>query len=564
MLKRIALLLIFAILLGLSACDTKDPEIKISEVNAGGSEKVTLEILSAKKTQDNGTVLEIRWNNGTPYDILYGEFFGIQRLEGETWVAVPMKENTAFNAIGYSLPSKSSVTKDYALDWAYDVSNGGTYRFTTDCTIYDTNYGTECQLWAEFTVAGDPVSLDENPLYIIRTDGYHEGRKYPKAALISSKEALDSYYEESREFYCLDGTGTDNDFYSITRQFNEDFFEKNDLLMVLLEENSGSITHEVWSLTCEDAVLSIRIQRHVPEAITMDIAQWHILVPVEKALGTKSIKVYLNENLACEVDAVAPNISWAVSEFKEPPKLEVVHDGGQFEAFHGGYTWSHATGDGTWTTICADALHPLQMKAHLQPVSCGNNQVRLVFEQDPSTVSVRCWPDDQWENTDSQSEAADMWNRVLNLNQGGWIYEVTATWNEDNYYGTATYVFYMAPAMLLHGHLYSSNPQTVDEPVTFWCGNTVATLHLAGESFSFMGGNAIALSDILVNLAYDPEMICRCMAEYTADTETGKGYQINLTQGFVRCEKGQAALTREQADALRAIVEWAEHETRER
>ena len=100
MLKRITLLLIIAILLGLSACDTKDPEIKISEVNAGGSEKVTLEILSAKKTKDNGTVLEIRWNNGTPYDILYGEFFGIQRLEGETWVALPMKENTAFNAIG--------------------------------------------------------------------------------------------------------------------------------------------------------------------------------------------------------------------------------------------------------------------------------------------------------------------------------------------------------------------------------------------------------------------------------------------------------------------------------
>lgn len=545
MLKRIALLLIFAILLGLSACDTKDPEIKISEVNAGGSEEVTLEILSAKKTKDNGTVLEIRWNNGTLYDILYGEFFGIQRLEGETWVALPMKENTAFNAIGYSLPSKSSVTKDYALDWAYDVSEGGTYRFTTDCTVYDTAYGTKSELWVEFQIESSPESEKQDVLEI-PTNGNANPENYPRSIRIRDWETWKADYRDA-----FDDGG----------QYRKSFFRDKDLLLLLLGEGSSSVRHKLVKTEFANGTLLLWINQNTPNATTMDLTRWYLLVPLDKELDVTQVHINPEDVTDIQIQPVTTD-----EVFREPPKLEIVYDGGQFEAFRGGYTWSHPTGDGTWATICADALHPLQMKQHLELISCGSDQIQLLFADAPDHVALRCWSDDRWGKTHAPSETVQMQNGTVQLRSGGWIYEVTATWNNDggSYYGTATYVFYMAPAMLHDDHLYSLVPQTVEEPLTFWCGNTTATLHLAGESFSFMGGNAIALSDILVNLAYDPEMICRCMAEYTADTETEKGYQINLTQGFVRCEKGQAALTREQVDALRAIVEWAEHETRER
>ena len=73
-----------------------------------------------------------------------------------------------------------------------------------------------------------------------------------------------------------------------------------------------------------------------------------------------------------------------------------------------------------------------------------------------------------------------------------------------------------------------------------------------------MYGNSVTLTDILVNLKYDPHMLCNCFAEFTVDTEFGAGYEINLTESFVRWEKGQAVLTREQVDTIAKIIHWAE------
>ena len=72
-----------------------------------------------------------------------------------------------------------------------------------------------------------------------------------------------------------------------------------------------------------------------------------------------------------------------------------------------------------------------------------------------------------------------------------------------------------------------------------------------------MYGCSVTLTDILVNLDYDPMHVCRCRPEYTVDTEFGTGYGINLTAGYARCDKGQADLTQEQIDTIAEIIEWA-------
>ena len=91
------------------------------------------------------------------------------------------------------------------------------------------------------------------------------------------------------------------------------------------------------------------------------------------------------------------------------------------------------------------------MKKHLDLVSCGSNQIRLAFEEAPDSFTVRCWPKGDFGNTDAVSEVPQIWNNIVKLNGGGWIYEVTATWNKESYNGTATYIFYMAPAVLQNG-----------------------------------------------------------------------------------------------------------------
>lgn len=109
-----------------------------------------------------------------------------------------------------------------------------------------------------------------------------------------------------------------------------------------------------------------------------------------------------------------------------------------------------------------------------------------------------------------------------------------------------------------HGHQAPSEPQSVADPQYATCGNTLTTLHLNGKSYSFMYGNSTTLTNILNNLSYDPDRICDCLPQFTVDTEFGTGYGIHLDQAYVRCDRGQAALTQEQVETIRGIVQWAE------
>lgn len=104
-------------------------------------------------------------------------------------------------------------------------------------------------------------------------------------------------------------------------------------------------------------------------------------------------------------------------------------------------------------------------------------------------------------------------------------------------------------------HDPAAEPQTVEDPISGYCGNTVTTVTLDGETYSFWGGDSVTLTDIVINLSYDPEAVCRCLPEFTVDTEFGDGYGVNLTESYVRCEAGQAPLTAEQTETIRGILE---------
>lgn len=104
-------------------------------------------------------------------------------------------------------------------------------------------------------------------------------------------------------------------------------------------------------------------------------------------------------------------------------------------------------------------------------------------------------------------------------------------------------------------HDPAAEPQTVSDPVSGYCGNTITEVTLDGETYSFWGDDSVRLTDIVINLAYDPNAVCRCLPEFTVDTEFGDGYGVNLTEHYVRCEEGQAPLTEEQAETIRGILD---------
>lgn len=104
-------------------------------------------------------------------------------------------------------------------------------------------------------------------------------------------------------------------------------------------------------------------------------------------------------------------------------------------------------------------------------------------------------------------------------------------------------------------HTPAAEPQTVEDPVSGYCGNTVTEVTLDGETYSFRGDDSVTLTDIVINLAYDPAAVCKCLPEFTVDTEFGDGYGVNLSESYARCEAGQAPLTAEQTETIRGIVE---------
>ncbi len=116
----------------------------------------------------------------------------------------------------------------------------------------------------------------------IRTNGYHSGREYPVVNVVHSVEELNTYYEANKSDYDL------ADFWDACTEYDDAYFENRVLVIVLLEEGSGSYRHNVEKVWVENGKLSIDITTLVPEVGTCDMAEWHILIEPEGGVTVDS------------------------------------------------------------------------------------------------------------------------------------------------------------------------------------------------------------------------------------------------------------------------------------
>lgn len=158
--KIIAWILILCMVCSMAACNKSGEKENTSGAENTVHAGLSVEILEVRR-EENDVILEVLWKNETQYDIVYGEMFGIHRWEDGQWIPLEMKENTAFQSIGYGLEAGKKVQKTYNLGWVYDLSLPGTYRFSTECYLYDTREGSKCHLYDEFTL---PVNTENQGL----------------------------------------------------------------------------------------------------------------------------------------------------------------------------------------------------------------------------------------------------------------------------------------------------------------------------------------------------------------------------------------------------------------
>ena len=606
--KILAILLAGVLLLGLVGCQESNPKLNdpsfaplIMTPGAATSSydgiEIQIDSLNWHKDEKK-TTLVVAWKNQTKYEVTYGASFTIERLDGDKWVNCAIPDDPTFIAIGYLLPAGKLKNETYNLTDLFDVSSPGTYRFKTDCFVPDNaEKSTKCELVAEFTVgnlddadAGKVAGTEVKWVaQYVRTNGYSEGVLYPSVRIIDSLQELKDYYNTWHEVFDLERkekvySDTTIGFLDACDQYDETFFEKNYLIFVLLEEGSGSVRHEVRSVQqTADKKISISIDRKVPEVGTSDMAEWHIILELSRdVLVENSIDTYLYvDGLPSYIDdkVVIPQTE---AEFKEPPVGTIRTPEGDADLRLGGYDWIYSLGNGLDNATIADQAGRPIPKEVLTPVTISSQfaetvyapvpgtdtyaptnslgyLVKLAWEVEPTTVTYACWPESVWVKENVEEESVVSQDGAFYAKPGGYVYEIVATWDDTGkgYHGSANYYVYIVGGDD-HSHQAATTAQTVDNPFVGYCGNTQTTLHIGDKEYTFMYGNSVTLTDILLNLKYDPMRICRCRPEYTVDTEFGKGYGINLTAGYARCDKGQADLTQEQIDTIAEIIQWAE------
>ena len=583
--KLIALLLAAVLLLSLAACQASNPggkQVDADELSMEMGQTHTdyegIEVQIANATWgENGFVLDVNWINDTKYDAIYGASYIVERYENGEWVSCAKEGEHSFIAIAYELAAHKTNKETYKVSGMFDVSKAGTYRFRSDCYVSESHDSSvKVSLWAEFTLSenfdGSEVKTHESVEYgvqYIRTNGYQDGASFPRVEIIRSAEELNSYYEANKDTFDLERkdqvySDTTIGFLDACDKYDTAYFEKGYLVFVLLEEGSGSIRHEVQETTISsDGELGVYIVSDLPGAGTCDMAEWHIILEMSNAVEVKdeaSVQVFLDGRLAYDKGTVETPVSGTPNAtiFKEPPAAKLLHGNGSTPVSTAGYDWTYPVGDGTMSATIVDAQNPLYCQDTLAPVYVTGEYVKLAFEDDPDSIEIQCWPDTAWNSSTVESEEVNCYGTAFDIKQGGYIYLITARWNESetSHYGSVDYYAYIV-AGEEHTHQTASEPQTVDDPVEGYCGNTMTTIYLDGEAVTFMYDESVTLTNILINLAYDPEKVCDCLPEYTVDTEFGKGYGINLAEGYVRCEKGQADLTAGQIDQIAVIIEWA-------
>jgi len=133
--------------------------------------------------------------------------------------------------------------------------------------------------------------------YYFRADlSRYVDNEYPSIIKINTTGELRDYYASNKEtyqfghgYYCE--TSMADGVFSDMSGFDDDFFKANFLLFIILQEGSGSVRHRVESVSQDNNSLLVKITRIMPEIGTCDMAQWHIVLVLDKSLFDKNVEL---------------------------------------------------------------------------------------------------------------------------------------------------------------------------------------------------------------------------------------------------------------------------------
>ena len=109
------------------------------------------------------------------------------------------------------------------------------------------------------------------------------------SVVLHSRQELDEYLEKNEAaFLFRTNTSLQN---ILSADFKSPYFDNHMLIVLRVEESSGSIRHKITDIHYANKTLEIKLQRRVPNVQTDDLADWHIFVGIEKLPNIDSVQV---------------------------------------------------------------------------------------------------------------------------------------------------------------------------------------------------------------------------------------------------------------------------------
>ena len=140
--------------------DTSKTEGGIGQYISDSEVDVLGLMMSVSNVTTSGLTVHFRqYDDKNTGELIYGEDYTLEKLEGEKWEAVPMIiDNGVFTDIGYNIPKNGEAEIETNWEWLYGKLEPGTYKITK--TVLDSGASDEGDslnrytMSAQFLIAG--------------------------------------------------------------------------------------------------------------------------------------------------------------------------------------------------------------------------------------------------------------------------------------------------------------------------------------------------------------------------------------------------------------------------
>lgn len=120
-----------------------------------------------------------------------------------------------------------------------------------------------------------------------------------------------------------------------------------------------------------------------------------------------------------------------------PPPLQLTIGDQTIEITSGSYDWNMTPAFGSGESVIACGMHPLD--GEYTPIETLSKEASVSFDPAPLSCEILCWPEGS--AFDAEATVLLPHHDSFPLQEGTWIYQLHAKWQDDGYNGQADYAF---------------------------------------------------------------------------------------------------------------------------